>query len=225
MTIPSTTIPYLPHRPQHPLDWNGSEWSAVPFLTLPHFRPESSDHRPPTRVKLACTPEGICGLFDVIDRFVRCTRTHFQDEVYKDSCVEFFIQPKADCGYFNFEFNCGGALLASYITDPTRTEKGFEAFSPLSSAQGALVKSFHSLPRVVDPERQMPTPWLLGFFMPFALLESFVGPLGEINRQHWRGNLYKCADASSHPHWGSWAPVDALNFHRPQCFGRLDVEA
>jgi len=222
MAPPTATIPHRPHRPPHPLAWNGAYWGNIPFLTMAHFHPKSSAHRPRTRVKLTWTPEGICGLFEVIDNYVRCTRTSFQDDVYKDSCVEFFVQPKARFGYFNFEFNCGGALLASYITDPTRTEGGFVSFARLSPPQGELVEVFPSLPEIVDPEIKDETLWHLGFFIPFALLESFVGPLGQTNRQSWRGNVYKCADESSHPHWGSWAPVDALNFHLPRCFGLFE---
>jgi len=42
------------------------------------------------------------------------------DEVWKDSCVEFFIQPRPDAGYFNLEMNAGGAHLCCYIEDPAR---------------------------------------------------------------------------------------------------------
>lgn len=218
------TIAHIAHRPSHPLAWDGAVWGGMPSLNIDQFRPEGSAHRPRTRVKLAWTSEGLCGLFEVLDKHVRCTRTHFQAEVYKDSCVEIFIRPKAESGYFNFEFNCGGTLLASYITDPTRTDTGFKAFTRLSTLQGDQVEVFHSMPKIVDPEISKETLWLLGFFIPFALLESFIGPLGDISGQSWRGNVYKCADESSHPHWGAWAPVDALNFHLPQCFGMLDFK-
>ena len=48
------------------------------------------------------------------DQYVRCTHRTYGDPVYRDSCVEFFIQPKPGRGYFNFEFNCGGAFLCNY---------------------------------------------------------------------------------------------------------------
>ena len=42
----------------------------------------------------------------------------------------------------------------------------------------------------------------------------------------WRANFYKCADASSHPHWLTWAPVDwpQPDFHRKEFFGTLVFE-
>ena len=43
--------------------------------------------------------------------------------------------------------------------------------------------------------------------------------------RRWRGNAFKCADETSHPHWASWAPIgEALNFHAPGWFGDLDFE-
>ncbi|MEW6117215.1 MAG: carbohydrate-binding family 9-like protein, partial [Nitrospirota bacterium] len=42
--------------------------------------------------------------------------------------------------------------------------------------------------------------------------------------REWRANFYKCGDATSHPHWASWAPVEALNFHLPHCFGTICFE-
>jgi hypothetical protein len=67
----------------------------------------------------------------------------------------------------------------------------------------------------------VPTEWLLEFFIPFALLEKYVGPFGHVYNQEWRANFQKCADDTSHPHWASWAPIDELNFHLPHCFGTI----
>jgi hypothetical protein len=74
---------------------------------------------------------------------------------------------------------------------------------------------------VVEPEVEGPLTWQLAFFVPVALLERYVGPIGPLAGQEWRANLYKCGDGTSHPHWASWSPVDALNFHLPHCFGTL----
>jgi len=199
-------------------------WSQADIAALEHFRPEGSSHRPQTLVHLLYDRDGIHGIFHVADRYVRCVHTAYMDEVYKDSCVELFIMPRQGRGYFNFEFNCGGALRAGYIIDPTRTDDGFKAWIPIPEQDGALVGKIPSLPAVVDPEIQKPVTWTLAFFIPFELLEKYSGPLGRIAGQTWHGNFYKCADASSHPHWASWAPLDSRNFHLPQCFGLIIFE-
>jgi len=203
------------------LDWNEVTWSAAETLDIAHFRPESSGHHPRTQARLLHGAEGIHGLFRVEDRFVRCVRTEYHSEVWKDGCVEFFAEPKPGQGYFNFEFNCGGAFLCNHIVDPTRTQEGFKAFTKLPPEAGLKIQVRTSLPRVVEPEMTEPVVWSLGFFIPFALFESYVGPLGEVAGQSWRGNLFKCAEDCSHPHWAAWSPVDEFNFHLPRCFGTL----
>ncbi|MFZ0131197.1 MAG: carbohydrate-binding family 9-like protein [Desulfobacterales bacterium] len=204
--------------------WDGPAWRSAPSLAVACFRPEGSAHRPVTRVKLVYDRNGIYGLFQVKDTYVRCVRTRFQDAVYKDSCVEFFVQPKPAGGYFNFEFNCGGALLASYITDPARVPGGFKNFVRLTDKDARRLRIHHSLPAVVEPEAAQATTWHLEFFIPFALLEAYVGPIAIAKNAPWRANFYKCADETSHPHWGAWSPVDELNFHLPRCFGTLVFE-
>jgi len=66
--------------------------------------------------------------------------------------------------------------------------------------------------------------WTLRFYIPFAVFENYVGPLGEVAGQSWRGNFFKCAEDCSHPHWAAWSPVDEFNFHLPRCFGTLRFE-
>jgi hypothetical protein len=210
-----------PQRPELKGLWDGPVWRAAPVLEISHFRPESSDHRPLTQAKLLYDRYNLYGVFRVRDRYVRCVHRRFQDPVCQDSCVEFFVQPHGSRGYFNFEFNCGGTLLASYIVDPTRTPEGFRAFTRLTREDSRRVAIYHSLPVIVDPERQVPTTWYLEFHISLDLLEKYCGPLQTTPGTAWRANLYKCADHSSHPHWAAWLPVDALNFHCPASFGTL----
>ena len=66
--------------------------------------------------------------------------------------------------------------------------------------------------------------WRLEYFIPFSLLEKWVGSLGLVLGQQWHANLYKCGDETSHPHWAAWAPVDEFNFHLPRCFGTIQFE-
>ena len=91
------------HQPEMQGNWDGAAWQKVPALRVSNFRVESSIHRPWTTVKLLYSSDGLHGLFMVRNRYIRCIRHRYQDAVYKDSCVEFFVQPKTDRGYFNFE--------------------------------------------------------------------------------------------------------------------------
>jgi len=202
-------------------DWRHPLWSQAETLEINNFRPEGSVHRPLTSARLLFDTQGIHGIFEVQDRYVRCVRTNYMDEVWKDSCVEFFAQPKPDRGYLNFEFNCGGAFLCSHIVNPERTPGGFKDFTRVPASLGKTIQVRSSLPQWIEPEIQGPTLWTLQFFIPFALFEHYLGALGQIKGQAWRGNFFKCAEEISHPHWASWSPVDKFDFHRPQCFGTI----
>ena len=224
-----TTRPYLVYpaikRPEFKGQWDGEAWQYAPVLSISHFRPESSDHRPVTQAKLLYSLEGLYGLFQVQDRYVRCVHRRYQDPVYNDSCVEFFVQPFGDKGYFNFEFNCGGAMLASYIEDPARIGSGFRAFKRLTKQDRRQVFIYHSLPRMIEPELQAVTTWYLEFYIHHALLEKYSGPVDISPGSIWRANLFKCGDQTSHPHWAAWSAVDSNNFHLPHCFGTIEFMA
>ncbi len=152
---------------------------------------------------------------------MRCVHTSFQSDVWKDSCVEFFVQPQDAEGYFNFEFNCGGALLASYVTNPARANGRLQEFVPLTPDDDGRIRRFAGLPSVVEPEIAGPLVWRLEFSLPLALLAKYAGPFGAVTGQIWRANFYKCGNETSHPHWLSWRPLAGRNFHDPSSFGQL----
>jgi hypothetical protein len=210
--IEPPTLPLDPARPP-PL---------LPVLDIAAFRPEGSDHRPRTGLRLGYGNAGLFGWFEVEDRWLRCVHRGWQAPVWRDSCVEVFLQPLPAGGYFNFEFGAGGALLAGYVTDPARAANGaLRAATPLDPVQCARVAIASSLPALIEEEIAEPVRWQLAFHIPFAVLEPFTGPLRVMPGTRWRGNFYKCGDDTSHPHWAAWAPVDELNFHLPRCFGEL----
>ncbi len=201
--------------------WESEEWAAAETLQVALFRPESSDHHPRVKCRLLYDETGLFGMFRVEDRYVLSAAEKFQDPVCQDSCVEFFAEPLRDGGYFNFEMNCGGTLLVSHILDARRTKTGFAEWRPLTMTEAAPIRVVSTLPRINLPERTEPVVWRVGFFIPFEVF----GPSGwkgvPASGTIWRANFYKCADASSHPHWASWQPVPVLNFHLPEYFGEI----
>jgi hypothetical protein len=198
--------------------------AATPSVApIAHFHSASSDHRPRTTFSMEYDDAGIYIAFNVADQYVLCRRTERQAMVCKDSCVEAFLQPKPDKGYFNFETNCGGAILVFYVTDPRpAVPAGLSAFELVADDLLDLVRIEHSMPASVPVEIATPVEWSLSYFVPNELLERYVGPLEPPSQRRWRGNFFKCADESSHPAWASWNPIGAeLNFHTPQNFGDL----
>jgi len=198
-------------------------WHTAAELSIDQFHPKSSNHRPVTRARMLFDKTHLYVHFSVSDRFVRCVQTEYQSRVSSDSCVEFFLQPRESAGYFNFEINCGGTLLLYYIEDPTRTETSmFRKYTIVPERLGETVRIATSMPRIVQPEMTAPVDWWVACAAPFALFEEYVGPVAPASGERWRGNLFKCGDASSHPHWASWAPIgEILRFHQPEFFGNL----
>ncbi len=196
-------------------------WREIMALEVAAFRPEGSGHCPRTWCKLAYDTAHLYAIFRVEDRYVRCVQTGFQTDVWKDSCVELFLKPDVGQGYFNFEFNCGGSLLASYVTDHVRIDGRVKAAVPLDAEDDAKIRRYHSLPSIVEPEIAEDVVWTLACAIPFAVMEKYAGPFGDLSGRTWRGNVYKCGNETSHPHWGAWSPLTERNFHLPECFGEF----
>ena len=132
------------------------------------------------------------------------------------------MQPEKGVKYFNFEFNCGGSLLASYVTDPTRVDGSLKKYIPLTPDDDRLIGRYTSLPSLVEPEIRTPLVWTLEFSIPFVVLEKYTGPIQPLKEKIWHANFYKCGNETSHPHWASWAPLCARNFHDPASFGQIE---
>ena len=218
---------YLIHQapvpPSLQAGFDSGDWKECGTIRVACFRPEGSGHQPETRFKLQYDARGLYGLFSVRDRFVRCVAERFQDMVCCDSCVEFFVRPAVGLGYINFEFNASGILLAQHITD-RRRRPGTDDARPLTEEEIAGIRIYHSLPDRVEPEIPEETRYEVGFFLPFELFEKIQHAPIPVSGTVWRGNVYKCGDQTSHPHWASWRPVRRVNFHEPDCFDILEFE-
>ena len=184
--------------------WDGACWKDAETAELTNLRPEGSGHRPVVKVRVLHDDRNLYGIYQVQDRYVLAEKEGFQAPVCEDSCVEFFFKPPVGPGYFNLEMSAGGAYLMSYVRNHKRTKTGFEDYTMLS-------------------EITEPVTWYAQFALPMAALEPYCGAIPSLDGAKWRGNFYKCADHSSHPHWLTWNPVSVLNFHLPDCFAEIDL--
>jgi hypothetical protein len=201
--------------------WDSPPWQKVVAAPLSNYMGRAPDHFPKTEVKMAYDAASISVFFRVEDRFIRAVATQHQQSICKDSCVEFFFCPCADVpqGYFNLEINCGGTLLFHFHPPP---EKGDTIVPPIDLCN--RIHCRHSLPRIIEPEITEPVVWTVACTFRVDILTEFCQPVLPAPGVIWRGNFYKCADATSHPHWLTWAPVEATkpNFHLPRFFGILE---
>jgi hypothetical protein len=203
--------------------WDGPAWGKVPTLKVDQFHPKSISRHPKTEAKVVHTPDAVWVHFQVQDAHVQSVFQNPQDSVCQDSCVEFFVKPKTDKGYLNFEINCSGTMLLYYIWDHKTKPGGggFNGYKPVEPEWFNQVKIYHSMPRRVDPPVAEPTTWRIEYRIPRTLFENYVGPLGDFAGQTWRANFYKCGGDKAYNHWAEWSSVELLNFHQPDMFGAI----
>lgn len=221
--LKNETLMYEVNKLDAPLeldaDWDKTPWNSIATLSLENYMGEKPDHLPKVEAKVAYEDAAIFVIFRVQDNYVRAVRRNHQDGVFKDSCVEFFFSPaeNSEGGYFNLEMNCGGTMLFHHQSSNRENKVN------ISEADVARVEVAHSLPKIVSPEIQEPTTWTVEYRIPFAILEQYHAMAPPVAGSVWKGNFYKCADETSHPHWLTWSPIDfpKPNFHLPAFFGTL----
>ena len=200
-------------------DWNKVPWNSIAPISMDNYMGELPAHFPKVEVKVAYEQTAIYAIFKVRDQYVRALRSKHQEDVYNDSCVEFFFSPaeNSDLGYFNLEMNCGGTMLFHHQSSNREDNVN------ISENDVAKVQVAHSMPKVVDPEIQEPITWTVEYRIPFSILEKYHAMTPPTSGSVWRSNFYKCADETSHPHWLTWSPIDfpKPNFHLPAFFGTL----
>lgn len=162
--------------------------------------------------------ENIYLRYRVSENYVKGDFKKDQDMVCLDSTVEFFVRPNGSGPYYNFETNCIGTMLLYEIQVKNRKKAGAV---PMPAAILEKVKRFPTLSRSIRGEIANPTVWELGLCIPASIFpeENVKTPL---SGQVWTGNIYKCADWTSHPCWLVWKECET--FHSPSDFGRLIFE-
>lgn len=214
------TVRRVPRLAPPAADWNAPQWRQAETLQVTHFPWPDSGHHPSTSARLLYDDQHLAVAFHVEDRYVRAVARKFQDSVCTDSCAEFFVAPlPGSDAYFNFEVNCGGTMLVHRCASTEERAAGKQSYD-MTAEDGATVGMAHTLPQIVEPEITEPTTWTIEYHLPFVLFEKYFAAARPSSGTVWRANFYKCADKTSHPHWGSWAPVGTPrpNFHVPASF-------
>jgi len=157
--------------------------------------------------------------YKVREETTKAEQTELGEQVYKDSCVECFIQPspETDAHYYNFEWNATGHLAMA-----CRTGRSDPQDAPLDVI--ASVKAEPSLGTDPFTEVALDKPWTLHVAIPITAL--FNSGLTSWDGLKCRMNLYKCGDGLTRKHYLTWAPIDtpAPDYHRPEFFQEVQFE-
>jgi hypothetical protein len=208
-TIRPAGADFVPGDPSAP-------WPGLPSLALGHYLWLDNGYRPAVDVRLCYSLDFLYVRFDVGERRVRVRHLDFQGPVYKDSCVEFFIDvfPGKRLGYVNFETNAAGTLLAAFGPDRSRR-------TPLWPEDLAGFDIRASVAGPVDGEHGRDS-WTLEYKVPLALFRKLYGQEVRPGLEA-AANFYKCGDETEVPHYGAWSRVETAkpDFHRPEYFGAV----
>ncbi|HBL75760.1 MAG: hypothetical protein A2W90_04470 [Bacteroidetes bacterium GWF2_42_66] len=174
-------------------------------------------YRPEVKFRIAHLGDQILLKFYVREKNIGAKTSTANGDVYKDSCVEFFISPQGDGNYYNFEFNCIGTPHVGYgdgrhnrLPLPVETLKTIIARSSLGSEPFA--------------ERHGDFTWELFVQIPVAcFIHDKIEKLDGLSSS---GNFYKCGDELAEPHFVTWNPIKTENpdYHRPEFFGKIGFE-
>lgn len=148
-----------------------------------------------------------------------CTMARVTEDngaVWTDSCVEFFVSFD-QTGYYNLELSCIGRALLGFRKVKTEYEHA-------SSGVMESILRFPSLGEAPFAERTGDNRWTLAVEVPASAF--FRHRLESLDGIEARGNVYKCGDGLSRPHFLSWHPVGtpAPDFHREEYFGAIRFE-
>lgn len=205
-----------PIEPQSILDLfdeNDIEYNSIETVNWNSF-----PYKPKVRFRIAHTGDMILIHYNVKEDDIMAVADHDDGEVWKDSCVEFFISPNRDSCYYNIESSCIGMLvLHGGIVGKERPSAEQVVLSSVKRWSSLGDKPFKEH---IGKEEE----WNLTLAIPAKAL--FLHSLEDLDGKTMTGNFYKCGDSLQKPHYLSWSPIDLEKpaFHCPQFFGTIVFE-
>lgn len=169
--------------------------------------PWGGSYFPDARFNVQWDEEGLWVTMCAKEAVISAHETRFGGPVCRDSCLEFFVNPcpEAQDKYINFEINPRGTMHIG-------VGAGREGRQVLAEMPGDMELSL---------AKREDDWWAVRYRVTGRLMEELTGHAPE---RKMRANFYKC-DESVHPHFGTWNPVVSVrpDFHRPECFGYLEL--
>ena len=178
--------------------------------------PKEFPYCPKMQFGIAHTGEEFLIHYCVEEQSVRAVAQKDNDNVWEDSCAEFFISPAADGLYYNIECNCAGTLLLGVGEGRNNRQLAVPEIT-------RQIDRWASLGRTPFDTRNQPTRWELALRIPYTVF--FRHNITSLDGLTLKGNFYKCGDKLPVPHFISWNPIGtpSPDFHCPQFFGKLEI--
>lgn len=186
--------------------------AKVPATAISCVNWQEYPYAPEVVFRLAWSDKALALMFEVKEEHVRAVAMEDNGKVWEDSCVEFFVGNPVGEGYFNFEMNCIGTVLAA-----KRTSRHDASHFPQEKM--TKIRRISSLEHIPTDSRNKGQQWWAVEVIPFDLIGLDKAP------EKLRANFYKCGDHCDTPHFLSWAPIETPqpDFHRPEFFQETEL--
>jgi hypothetical protein len=171
-------------------------------------------YKPDVKFIIAYTRHEMLLKYYVTEQWFKAEKTETNQDVYEDSCVEFFVSPSDDGIYYNLEFNgIGTCLMGSGTGRENRKRTDPEIISRIRRKGSPWGRSVS--------EKGGEFSWTITMAIPFSVF--FHHNINGLKGMTFRANFYKCGDKLSVPHYVTWNPVgtEKPDYHRPEYFGLL----
>jgi hypothetical protein len=164
---------------------------------------------PKASFTLAYGKDDIYLKYYVTERTLKAEYSKFNDPVFEDSCVEFFIAFDDDASYYNLEFNCMGTCRAQYGQHKTSRE-----FLPVSLLK--TIKHQTRVKTIIDKIE-----WELTLCIPKKIFKFH--PALFLEKSKAKVNFFKCGDGLPEPHFLCWNKIEAQKpeFHLSHFFKEI----
>ena len=192
-------------------------WADITPLFIENYKWVNNNYAPKVSVRVFHSDKFIYLYYDVPEDRITIRHTSFGSEVWKDSCVEFFLNPfpESSDDYVNMEFNALGVMLIGIGKDGDDSKRYYfkeseaAGFETVSSIRHPVIGSHGS------------KYWTLHVKIPKSFFEKRYGKV--FTAKKTIANFNKCGDETEFEHYGSWNDVanPTPNFHLPEYFGDL----
>lgn len=176
-----------------------------------HLWKNGNDDKPEVSFSIGHNNRSVLLKFYVEEKEIRANVVDINGPVWEDSCVEFFVSFD-ETGYYNFEFNCIGTVLAAF-----RQNRDERTLIP-----EVVLKRIETYTKLIKKNAFFN--WEMLIVIPVELFNHHS--MRSLSGISCTANFYKCGDGLSHPFYLSWSDIkaDKPNFHLPQFFGEVKFE-
>lgn len=189
-----------------------AEFQFIETINWPEY-----PYKPEVKFKIAYCQDQILLKYYVNEESILAKETRINGDVYKDSCVEFFISTNENETYYNFEFNCIGIPHVGY--GPGRANR-----APVDPEVLKLIEVRSSLGNQPFEEKTGGHHWDMMMIIPKECLTHDKDIV--LKGLKGNANFYKCGDETSQPHFVTWNPIgtETPDYHQSAYFGELSFE-